>query len=151
MAHRRGTRQRRPDHAGWARRCVDDRADGEGQRSPGVPKQQTHARRGTEESRRPRELIYNRPMHAAAWCTVVLATLLAGCGKPVDVKQPLTIPDTSGGYFDAGIGEGRNKPLPSVTFKVNKSINDALRPPSLNRAFKRLAGPGGAEDDFDES
>jgi hypothetical protein len=90
-------------------------------------------------------------MRAAAWCTVVLAALLAGCGKPVDLKQTLTITDTSAGYFDAGIVDGRNKLLPSVTFKVNKSINDDLRPLSLNVAFKRLSGPGGAEDDFDES
>jgi hypothetical protein len=87
----------------------------------------------------------------AAPCAVVLVGLVAACGKPVDLKQTLTITDTSAGYFDAGIVDGRNKLLPSVTFKLNKSINDDLRPLSLNVAFKRLSGPGGAEDDFDES
>lgn len=90
-------------------------------------------------------------MRAAARCTIVLAALVAGCGKPVDLKQALTLTETSAGYFDAGIVDGRNKLLPSVTFKLNKSIDGDLRPLALNVAFKRLSGPGGAEEDFDES
>lgn len=86
-----------------------------------------------------------------AAAVIVLAGLPAGCSKPVDLKQTLTISDQSAGYFDAGIVDGRNKLLPSVTFKLNKSINDDLRPLSLNVAFKRLSGPDGAEEDFDES
>ena len=83
---------------------------------------------------------------------IVLAALTAaGCGKPVDLKQTLTITVVSAGYFDAGIVDGRNKLLPSVTLKLNKSTNDDVRPLSLNVAFKRLSGPGGAEEDFDES
>jgi hypothetical protein len=81
---------------------------------------------------------------------VVLAGV-AGCGKQVDLKQTLTMTDSSAGYFDAGIVDGRNKLLPSVTFKLNKSTDVDLRPLSLNVAFKRLSGPGGAEEDFDES
>jgi hypothetical protein len=87
----------------------------------------------------------------AVRCALVLAACTAGCGKPVDLKQTLTITDKSAGYFDAGIVDGRNKLLPSVTFKLNKSTDDELRPLSLNVAFKRLSGPGGAEEDFDES
>jgi hypothetical protein len=84
-------------------------------------------------------------------CVIVLAALAAACGKPVDLKQTLTMSDISAGYFDAGIVDGRNKLVPSVTFKLNKSIDDDLRPLSLNVTFKRLSGPGGAEEDFDES
>jgi hypothetical protein len=87
----------------------------------------------------------------AAACAVIVAGLVAACGKPVDLRQTLTLTDTSAGYFDAGIVDGRNKLLPSVTFKLNKSTDDGLRPLSLNVAFKRLSGPGGAEEDFDES
>jgi hypothetical protein len=87
----------------------------------------------------------------AAACAVILAGLIAACGKPVDLKQTLTITDTSAGYYDAGIVDGRNKLLPSVTFKLNKSTNDDLRPLSLNVVFKRLSSPGGEEEDFDES
>jgi hypothetical protein len=87
----------------------------------------------------------------AARCAVVLAALVIACGKPVDLKQALTVTDTSAGYFDAGIVDGRNKLLPSVTFKLNKTVNGDLRPLALNVAFKRLSGAGGAEEDFDES
>ena len=87
----------------------------------------------------------------AARSVTVLAVLVAGCSKPVDLRQTLTVTETSAGYFDAGIVDGRNKLQPSVTFKLKKSIDDDLRPLSLNVAFKRQSGPGGAEEDFDES
>jgi hypothetical protein len=90
-------------------------------------------------------------MRAVAAASVVVVAGLAACGKPVDLKQTLTMTDSSAGYFDAGIVDGRNKLLPSVTFKLNKSTDDNLRPLSLNVAFKRLSGPGGVEEDFDES
>jgi hypothetical protein len=87
----------------------------------------------------------------AAACVIVLAAAAAGCSKPVDLKQVLKVDVNSAGYFDAGIVDGRNKLIPSVSFKLIKSISDDLSPLSLNVAFKRLAGPGGAEEDFDES
>jgi hypothetical protein len=86
----------------------------------------------------------------AAACVILLAGYAAGCSKPVDLKQTLTLTDVSAGYFDAGIVDGRNKLLPSVTYKLNKSTTDDLSPLSLNVAFKRVSGPGGAEEDFDE-
>ena len=82
---------------------------------------------------------------------VVVALLGAACSKPVDLKKALSIAEINAGYFDAGIVDGRNKLVPSVTFKLKKSIDDDLRPLSLNVAFKRLPAPGAGEEDFDES
>src|SRR3954471_14636159 len=83
--------------------------------------------------------------------------LLAGCCKPVDLKQALQVTDLSGGYFDAGIVDGRNKIVPSVTFRIKKSTDDSLRPLSVNVVFKQMPKPGTAvapgqpaENDFDE-
>ncbi len=87
----------------------------------------------------------------AAAGAILLAASAAGCSKPVDLKQVLKIDVSSAGYFDAGIVDGRNKLIPSVTFTLIKSINEVLSPLSLNVAFKRLSGPGGVEEDFDES
>lgn len=91
---------------------------------------------------------------------LVLAALplaAAGCGKPVDLKQVLQVTDLSGGYWDAGVVEGRNKIVPSITFRIKKSTEDDLRPLSVNIAFKKLPPPGAAvapgqptEEDFDE-
>jgi len=68
----------------------------------------------------------------------VLPLLAAGCGKPVDLKQVLQVTDLSGGYHDAGVVEGRNKIVPSVSFRLKKSTDDSLRPLSVNVVFKQL-------------
>jgi hypothetical protein len=50
----------------------------------------------------------------------------------------------SGGYYDAGIVDGRNKIVPSITFRIKKSTEDSLRPLSVNSSFKQLPKPGPA-------
>ena len=89
---------------------------------------------------------------------LLLAVLTAGCSKPIDLKQVLQMTDLAGGYRDAGIIDGRNKLTPSISFRLKKSIDDSIRPLSLNVVFKQLppAGtavpPGSpAETDWDES
>jgi hypothetical protein len=89
---------------------------------------------------------------------VLLAVLATGCGRPVDLKQVLQMTDVSGGYRDAGIVDGKNKLIPSITLRLKKSTEDSIRPLSLNVVFKRLprAGtaipPGSpAEEDWDET
>ena len=81
----------------------------------------------------------------------------AGCGKPVDLKQALQVGNLSGGYYDAGVVDGRNKIVPSITFRIHKSTSDSLRPLSVNVVFKKLPKAGTAvapgqpsEEDFDE-
>jgi hypothetical protein len=88
---------------------------------------------------------------------VVLPLLATACSKPVDLKQALQATDLSGGYHDAGFVDGRNKIVPSVTFRIKKSTDDSLRPLSVNIVFKKLPKAGVAvapgqpgEDDFDE-
>ena len=52
------------------------------------------------------------------------ALLAAGCGGPaVDLKQGLKIDIVDTGWFDAGIVEGKNKLVPTVSFTV-KNISD---------------------------
>jgi len=73
---------------------------------------------------------------------------LSGCGSSIDVKQAVRITEVSGGWFDAGIKDGKNKLVPSVTFKVQKSTDDPIRPLALNLAFKKITPKG--EEDFDD-
>lgn len=87
----------------------------------------------------------------------ILPLVAAGCSGPVDLKQTLQVSDVSGGYFDAGIVDGRNKIVPTITFRIKKSTEDSLRPLSVNIVFKQLPKPGTAappgpppENDFDE-
>jgi hypothetical protein len=89
---------------------------------------------------------------AASVCALALTLLSSGCGKPVDLKQTLQVTDLTGGWFDAGVVDGRNKLVPSITFKLRKSTDDSLRPLSLNVVFKRQPAPGGppGEEDWEE-
>jgi hypothetical protein len=89
---------------------------------------------------------------------LILAVLTAGCSRPIDLKQALQLTDLGGGYRDAGIVDGRNKLIPSISFRLKKSVDDSIRPLSLNVVFKKLpqAGvavpPGSpAEADWDET
>ena len=79
---------------------------------------------------------------APAVLVAVLAVLSARCGRPVDLKQVLQVSDLSGGYHDAGIVDGRNKIVPTVSFRLKKSTNDDIRPLSLNVVFKKLPKAG---------
>lgn len=88
---------------------------------------------------------------------VVVALLASSCSSPVDLKQALQLTEVSSGYFDAGIVDGKNKLVPSVTFRVKKSVADSLRPLSINVSFKQLPPAGTAvapgspgESDWDE-
>src|SRR5436305_12551674 len=88
----------------------------------------------------------------------LLALVFAGCSRPIDRKQVLQITDVSGGYADAGIVEGRNKLIPSITLRLKKTTDASIRPLSLNVVFKKLpprgaaAAPGApVEADWDEA
>ena len=88
---------------------------------------------------------------------LVLLASTAACSPPVDLKQAMKVTDVTAGYFDVGVVDGKNKLVPSVSFKLKNSVDDSLRPLSINVSFKQLpqAGtavpPGSpAESDWDE-
>ena len=60
-----------------------------------------------------------------------------GCTTPVDLKSTVEVTDVSSGWFDAGVVNGQNKIVPSVTFKVRKKADVELASVSLNLLFKR--------------
>jgi hypothetical protein len=63
------------------------------------------------------------------------AAVLDACTSPVDLKQALQVTDVSSGWFDAGIVDGRNKLVPSITFKLKKNADVNLSSVSLNLTF----------------
>ncbi|HEX5473691.1 MAG TPA: hypothetical protein VFX12_03430 [Vicinamibacterales bacterium] len=82
----------------------------------------------------------------------VLAVALAGCSPQVDLKQTLQVTDVAAGWHDAGVVAGKNKIVPSVTFRLKKPAGASVSPLALNAVFKRLNGqpPHVTEDDWDE-
>lgn len=96
-------------------------------------------------------------MRILAPALLVIGLTTAGCSKPVDLKQALQVTDVVSGYHDAGVVAGKNKLVPSITFKLKKLTSDSLRPLSLNVSFKQLPAAGVAvapgspsETDWDE-
>ena len=80
--------------------------------------------------------------------------LLAGalwsgsCSKPVDLKQALEVTVISSGWFDAGIQNGKNKLVPSITYKLKKTGDVKLSSVSVNHTFIFVDTEEHSEDVF---
>ena len=84
------------------------------------------------------------PLRAQSAITLLgLATLAAlgasSCGETVDFKQALQVTDLSGGWYDAGIVDGKNKLVPLVRFRIRKQPDARLRAVDVNVHFKFVA------------
>jgi hypothetical protein len=90
-----------------------------------------------------------------AACLLPLALAgAASCSQPVDFKQTLQVTDVSGGWYDFGIVDGKNKLVPSITFRIKKPANVRLNSVSLNVHFKKVVDPSKpgleGEQEFEE-
>ncbi|HET7218300.1 MAG TPA: hypothetical protein VFJ02_09630 [Vicinamibacterales bacterium] len=74
----------------------------------------------------------------------------ASCSPTVDLKQTLQVTDINGGWYDAGIVDGKNKLVPTISFRVRKPADVKLRSLSLNVIFKRVSADKKEEEDLDE-
>jgi hypothetical protein len=81
----------------------------------------------------------------------VLAVSASACGRPVELKQALQVTDASSGWFDAGIQNGKNKLVPSVTFRLKKNPDVKLSSVSLNIAFMFAGSQDHADDVYVQS
>lgn len=82
---------------------------------------------------------------------LLLPAWLAACATRADVKESIEVVDTAGGWYDAGIVEGKNKIVPTVTFRLRKKGDGNLSAVSLNVAFRHPAVAGSqTEDEWDE-
>jgi len=71
---------------------------------------------------------------------VSLALAAAGCGGPaVDLKQGLKIDIVDTGWFDAGIVEGQNKLVPTVSFTVKNVSDQKLVSVQMMASFFRVS------------
>ena len=76
--------------------------------------------------------------------------LLAGaaCQKPVDLKRSIEVVDLATGWFDAGLVEGKNKIVPSLTFRLKKKADVEIRPVALNIVFNNADGSASSFEDI---
>jgi hypothetical protein len=91
----------------------------------------------------------SRRLIAVALFSISLAALsVAACGPPVDLKQVVQVTDVSSGWFDAGVQNGKNKLVPSVTFKLKKNADVKLSSVSLNLTYSVVGSQDHADDVF---
>lgn len=62
--------------------------------------------------------------------------LVAGCASRVDLAQAVQVADVETGWFDAGVVDGKNKLVPSVTFRLRNTSDTDLDYVALNVAFR---------------
>lgn len=69
-----------------------------------------------------------------------LALTTGSCAKPIDFKQALEMTEVTSGWFDAGVVQGRNKIVPSVSLRFRKKAPADLERISVNALFRATDG-----------
>ena len=78
-------------------------------------------------------------MRAPIGCLLLLLVLVsAGCKPAVDLTKGLEVTIANTGWFDAGIVNGRNKLVPSITLTLTNKSDQKLNVLQLNALFKRV-------------
>lgn len=86
-----------------------------------------------------------------ASCVVAALAVLSACTSSVDVKEAVALADVSSGWFDAGIVDGKNKIVPSVSFRLRKLPDADLNGVALNVIFRHPPAEGeDTEGEWDE-
>ena len=70
---------------------------------------------------------------------VVLLLLVTGC-RAREVEKDLSITDVHTGWYDAGIVNGQNKLVPSISLKLKNVSPEQIARVQINAVFKRLDG-----------
>ncbi len=74
-------------------------------------------------------------LRLVALCGVLAA---GGCASPLDVPASLEVTQLSSGWFDAGLDSlGRNKIVPSVSFRLENETAQELGYLQINAVFRR--------------
>ena len=72
-------------------------------------------------------------------CAAVLALALTDCaGPPIDVASTVRVAELTTGWLDVGLDEfGRNKLVPTISFRLENVSSESVRTLQLNGVFRR--------------
>jgi hypothetical protein len=73
------------------------------------------------------------------WLGAAFALAFSGCGEPADLTKAVQILDVSSGWRDAGVVNGQNKLVPSITFRIRNASEQHLPILQVNALFRRVA------------
>jgi hypothetical protein len=81
-------------------------------------------------------------MYNSAGCVrliacVGLVLLVAGC-RSREVERDLTITDIHTGWYDAGVVDGQNKLVPSITLRLQNVSSEPIARVQINAVFRRV-------------
>jgi hypothetical protein len=76
------------------------------------------------------------------------ALVLSSCGHNFDVEKVLTITDVHTGWYDAGIVNGKNKLVPSISLKLQNISGEPVENVQINAIFRRVGAPEPWDDHF---
>ena len=62
----------------------------------------------------------------------------SGCGPPIDLTKGLQVLNVSTGWYDAGIVNGHNKLVPSISFQLKNVSDQTLSTLQVNALFRRM-------------
>jgi hypothetical protein len=77
-------------------------------------------------------------MRASLWVVFLAVLATASCGPTVDLTKGIQVVDVSTGWWDAGVVNGQNKLVPSVTFKFKNVSDQTLDVLQANVVFRRV-------------
>ena len=69
---------------------------------------------------------------------VAAAMLVAGCGRSFDVEKAVKITEVHTGWYDAGIQDGKNKLVPSISLKLENVSDDIVDSVQVNAIFRQM-------------
>jgi len=68
----------------------------------------------------------------------VTAVLAASCGSQFDVEKAVKITDVHTGWYDAGIQDGKNKLVPSISLKLENTSDEQVESVQVNAIFRQM-------------
>jgi len=77
-------------------------------------------------------------MRASVWLLTLSVVVSSGCGPIVDLSKGLQVLDVSTGWYDDGIVDGKNKIVPSISFRLKNVSDQRLGTLQVNALFRRL-------------
>ena len=77
-------------------------------------------------------------MRASFWLAATFALVFTACSEPVDLTRGLEILDISSGWRDAGVVNGQNKLVPSISFRMKNVSGTRLNILQVNAVFRRV-------------
>ncbi len=75
---------------------------------------------------------------ASPLVALLVVFTFVGCAPTVDLTTGLELQDVSTGWFDAGIVNGQNKLVPSLTARVKNRSDQKLVSLQINAVFRRV-------------